>query len=78
MSDFRSLTHSRWYCKCHLVFIPKYRKKKLFGQERKYLRSVFYELAQQKGSKIVEGHKMSDHVHMCISISPKYSVAQME
>jgi putative transposase len=78
MSDFRSLTHSRWDCKCHVVFIPKYRKKKLFGQVRKYLRSVFHELAEQKGRKIIEGHMMSNHVHMCISISPKCSVAQME
>ena len=77
MSDFGSLTHSRWDCKYHVVFIPKYRKKKLFGQVRKYLRSVFHELAQQKGSKIVEGHMMSDHVHMCISIPQKYSVAQV-
>ena len=77
MSDFGSLTHSRWDCKYHVVFIPKYRKKKLFGQARRYLRSVFHELAQQKDSKIVEGHMMTDHVHMCISIPPKYSVAQV-
>lgn len=78
MSDFGSLTHSRRHCKYHLVFIPKYRKKKLFGQVRKYLRSVFHELARQKGRKIAEGHMMSDHVRICFSISPKYSVAQME
>jgi len=77
MSDFGSLTHSRWDCKYHVVFIPKYRKKKLFGQVRRYLRTVFHELAQQKDSKIVEGHMMTDHVHMCISIPPKYSVAQV-
>lgn len=77
MSDFGSLTHSRWDCKYHVVFIPKYRKKKLFGQVRRYLRSVFHELAQQKDSKIVEGHMIADHVHMCISIPPKYSVAQV-
>ena len=77
MSEFGSLTHSKWDCKYHVVFIPKYRKKKLFGQVRRYLRSVFHELAQQKESKIVEGHMMSDHVHMCISIPPKYSVAQI-
>jgi len=77
MSDFGSLTHSRWDCKYHVVFIPKYRKKKLFGQVRRYLRTVFHELAQQKDSKIVEGHMMTDHVHMCIPIPPKYSVAQV-
>ena len=77
MSDFGSLTHSRWDCKYHVVFIPEYCKKKLFGQVRKYLRSLFHELAQQRGSKVVEGHKMSDHVHMCVSIPPNYSVAQV-
>ena len=77
MSDFGSLTHSRWDCKYHVVFIPKYCKKELFGQVRRYVRSVFHELAQQKDSKIVEGHMMTDHVHMCISIPPKYSVAQV-
>ena len=59
MADFGSLTQYRWDCKYHVVFIPKYCKKKLFGQGRKYLRSVFHELAQQKGSKIVDGHMMS-------------------
>ena len=77
MSDFGSVTHSRWHCKYHVVFIPKYRKKKLFGQVRRFLQSVFHKLAQQKDSKIVEGHMMTDHVHMCISIPPKYSVAQV-
>ena len=77
MSDFGSLTHSRWDCKYHVVFIPKYCKKKLIGQARKYLQSVLHELAQQRGNKVVEGHKMSDHVHMCVSITPNYSVAQV-
>jgi putative transposase len=59
------------------VFIRKYRKKKLFFQVRRYLGPVFHELARQKNSKIVEGHMMADHVYMCVSISPKYSVAQV-
>ena len=77
MSDYGSLAHSKWDCKYHIVFIPKYRKKKLFCQVRRYLGDVFHELARQKNSKIVEGHMMSDHVHMCVSIPPKHSVAQV-
>ena len=77
MSDFVSLTHFRRDCKYHVIFIPMYCKKKLFGKVRRYLRSVFHELARQKESKIVEGHMMIDNVHMCILISPKYSVAQV-
>jgi len=77
MSDYGSLAHFKWDCKYHIVFIPKYRKKKLFCQVRRYLGDVFHELARQKGSKIVEGHMMPDHVHMCVSIPPKHSVAQV-
>ena len=77
MSDYGSLTHSKWDCKYHVVFIPKFREKQLFGEIRRYLREVFHELARQKESKIIEGHLMSDHVHMCISIPPKYAVAQV-
>ena len=77
MSDYGSLAHSKWDCKYHIVFIPKYRKKKLFCQVRRYLGDVFHDLARQKGSKIVEGHMMPDHVHMCVSIPPKHSVAQV-
>ncbi len=77
MSDYRSLNHSRWECKYHIVFIPKYRKKRIFGQIKRYLGEVFHRLARQKESLIEEGHLMSDHVHMMISIPPKYSVAQV-
>ena len=77
MSDYRSLNHSRWECKCHIVFIPKYRKKRIFGQIKRYLGEVFHRLARQKESLIEEGYLMSDHVHMLISIPPKYSVAQV-
>ena len=77
MSEYTSLNHSKWDCKYHVVFIPKYRKNQLFGQVRSYLGPVMRELAQQKESKILEGHMMPDHVHMCISIPPKYSVAQV-
>ena len=77
MADYGNLAHSRWDSKCHIVFIPKYRKNQLFGKVRSYLGPVFHDLAQQKESKIVEGHMMPDHVHMCISIPPKFSVAQV-
>ena len=75
--SYKSLAHSRWDCKYHVVFIPKRRRKALFGEIRKHLGTLFHELAQQKECTIVEGHLMSDHVHMCISIPPKYSVASV-
>ena len=71
MSNYRSLQHSQWECKYHVVFIPKY------GQLRRELGGVFRALARQKESEIEEGHLMPDHVHMMISIPPKYSVAQV-
>ena len=77
MSDFKSLSHSRWDCKYHLVFIPKMRKKSLYGKIREYLKQVFHDLARQRNCQIVEGYMSSDHVHMCISISPKYSVSEV-
>jgi putative transposase len=73
----QTLKHSVWECKYHVVWIPKYRKKTLYGELRKYLGDIFHELAKQKECKIEEGHLMSDHVHMLISIPPKYSVAQI-
>jgi len=72
-----SLSHTRWECKYHIVFIPKYRRKHLFGAIRKELVEVFRRLARQKESEIEEGHLMPDHVHMMISIPPKYAVAQV-
>ena len=75
--DVRSLSHAVWECKYHLVWIPKYRKKTLYGQLRRYLGEVFRKLARQKESEVVEGHLMSDHVHMLISVPPKYAVAQV-
>ena len=77
MTDYRSLNHTKWECKYHVVFIPKYRKKAIFGQIRRYLGEVFRRLAEQRESRIEEGHLMSDHVHMMISIPPKYSVSQV-
>lgn len=72
-----SLNHTRWDCKYHVVFIPKGRKKTLFGTVRRDLGEVFRRLAEQKESRIEEGHLMPDHVHMMISIPPKYAVSQV-
>jgi len=74
---YQSLAHSRWNCKYHLVFIPKYRRKVLFGQIRKELGEIFHELARQKECRIIEGHMMPDHVHMCIEIPPKHAVSSI-
>lgn len=71
------LNHSQWECKYHVVFIPKWRKKILYGKLRQYLGEIFHDLARQKESRIEEGHVMPDHVHMMISIPPKYSVSQV-
>jgi len=77
MRQVGSLNHSRWECKYHVVFIPKYRRKILFGQIRKDLAEIFHRLARQKECEIEEGHIMGDHVHMMISIPPKYAVSQI-
>ena len=77
MKEYQSLSHTRWDCKYHVVFIPKRRQKVIFGALRKHLGELFRELARQRGSKVVEGHLMADHVHMCLSIPPKYSVSNV-
>ena len=76
-SSYESLAHSKWNCKYHVVFIPKGRKKALYGKIRTFLKPVFHELAGQRSSTIVEGHMVQDHVHMLIKIPPKYSVAEV-
>jgi len=77
LSNYRKLQHSEWECKCHVIFIPKYRRKVLYGTLRRHLGDVLRRLARQKESEIEEGHLVADHVHMMISIPPKYSVAQV-
>jgi putative transposase len=77
MKEYQSLSHTRWDCKYHVVFIPKRRKKCIFGGLRRHLGEIFHELAGHKESKVVEGHLMSDHVHMCLSIPPKHAVANV-
>ena len=75
MSDYKRTNHTEWDCKYHIIFIPKYRKKVLYGKLRDRLGGVFRRLAHQKESEVEEGHLRVDHVHMMLSIPPKYSVA---
>ena len=74
---WKSLAHSRWECKYHVVFIPKYRRKSMYGEIRASLGGIFHELARQKECRIVEGHLLADHVHICIEIPPKHAVASI-
>jgi len=77
MNNTQSLAHTRWECKYHVVWIPKYRRKKLFGEIRRELGPVLRELATHKESEILEGRLLIDHVHMLIAIPPKYAVSQV-
>ena len=78
MSDtYQSLSHSRWHCKYHVVFVPKRRRTALFGHMRQALGPIFHELARQKEYRILEGHGMPDHVHRGSEIPPKYAVASV-
>lgn len=77
MNTLESLNHTKWDCKYHIVWIPKYRKKRIYKELRAYLGAMFKNLASQKECTIHEGHLMADHVHILISISPKYSVSQV-
>lgn len=77
MRDYKSLSHTRWDCKYHIVFIPKNRQKLIYGAIRKHLGETFHELAKRKGVVIEEGHLMKDHVHICLSIPPKYAVSNV-
>jgi putative transposase len=74
---YNSLSHSKWDCKYHVVFIPKRRKKALYQELKKHVREILHELAKQKGCMIIEGHLMPDHVHMCMQIPPKYAVSSI-
>lgn len=74
---YQSLSHSKWNCKYHLIFVPKKRKSILYGKIREELAKILHELAKQKESRIIEGSLAPDHVHMCIEIPPKYAVASV-
>jgi putative transposase len=77
MAQLGSLAHTKWDCKYHIVWIPKYRRKALFGELRRELGPVLRELASHKDSEIIEGTMMVDHVHILISIPPKHKVSQV-
>lgn len=75
MDSSKSLSHSKWECKYHVIFIPKCRRKVIYEELRRHLDEVFRKLAEQKEFRVLEGHLMADHVHMLISIPPKYAVS---
>lgn len=77
MQDYNKLSHTTWDCKFHIVFIPKYRKKVLYGKVRIFLGDVFHNLSSHRESKILEGHMLQDHVHMLIEIPPKYPISKV-
>jgi putative transposase len=77
MDKYESLSHTAWDCKYHVVFIPKCRRKVLYGELRKHLGEVFQKLAAQKESRVEEGHLLVDHVHMLLSIPPKHAVSHV-
>lgn len=77
MNEIQSLAHTRWECKYHVVWIPKCRRQVLYGRLRQHLGAVFRELARQKECTVEEGHLLPDHVHMLLSVPPKYAVAQV-
>ena len=77
MKEYQSLSHTRWDCKYHIVFIPKCRRKVIYGALREHLGEIFRELARQRECSVVEGHLMKDHVHICLSVPPKYSVSNV-
>jgi putative transposase len=75
MHGWKSLTHTKWDCKYHVIFIPKYRKKIFYGRMRRKIGRILRELCEQKGVELLEGHAMPDHIHLCLSIPPRYSVS---
>ena len=77
MDEYESLSHTKWECLYHVVFIPKYRRRALYRELRRHLGEVFRRLAEQKESRVEEGHLMPDHVHMMLRIPPKYAVSQV-
>jgi putative transposase len=75
MHEWQSLSHVRWDCKYHVVIVPKFRKTVLYGRLRRQVGAILRELCRQRGIELVEGHALADHVHLCLGIPPKYSVA---
>jgi putative transposase len=77
MKDHKNLSHTKWDCKYHIIFIPKCRKKVIYGKIWQHLGKILHELARQKDVEILEGHLCADHVHICVSIAPKYPVSNV-
>lgn len=75
MHEWESLSHVKWECKYHVVFIAKYRRKAIYGELRQKIGRILRELCEQRGVELLEGHALPDHVHLCLSIPPKYSVS---
>jgi putative transposase len=75
MKDWESLAHTKWECKYHVVIVPKYRKKALYNNRRKRIGAIIRELYRYKGIEILDAHAMPDHIHMCLSVPPKFSIA---
>ena len=75
MHEWRSWSHVKWECKYHVVIVPKYRRKVIYGNRRERIGVILRELCRQRGVELLEGHCMPDHIHMCLSIPPKFSVA---
>ena len=75
MREWQSLSHVRWYCRYHVILVPKHRKRVIFGSLRKAIGGLLRQLCEQEGIELVEGHALADHVHLCLSIPPKFSVA---
>ena len=76
MHDWQSLSHVRWDCKYHVVIVPKYRKKVIYGKLKYRVGPILRQLCQQRGVELLEGHAMPDHIHMCLSVPPKFSIAR--
>jgi len=77
VKDLQSLAHVKWECKYHIVWVPKYRRKVLYGKVRKRLGEIVRELCRQKGIEVIEGHALIDHLHVCLSFPPKYSISDV-
>ena len=78
MREWKSLSHVRWYGRYHVVFTPKYRKRAIYGQLKKAIGGILHQLCDQQGIELVEGHAMADHVHLLVSVPPKFSVANTD
>ena len=77
MTEYQSLSHVKWECKYHVIWCPKYRRKRLYSKIRRRLGEIIHELCRQKGVELIEGHAQRDHVHLCLGIPPKYSVSSV-